>query len=117
MLKIKIGYKKIVETFQKPTINVDLVMQAIQEYAEENGITLDILKIYHYGSSYTGNFGKTHTDTYGDIDIGVIVSSELDENAWYDSQQYEELKSQDYDVSLTNEDKEIWEPREMIWSK
>lgn len=103
---------KIILKEQKEPVKIDLnlIVDTIKEYDP----SINIISIYHYGSSFTGEYGKTFKDTYGDIDIGVVVDRPLDEDAWYDSEQYEFLATENYDVSLTHKDSEIWEPRKLI---
>lgn len=103
---------KIILKEQKEPVKLDLnlIVDTIKEYDP----SINIISIYHYGSSFTGEYGKTFKDTYGDIDVGVVVDRPLDEDAWYDSEQYEFLATENYDVSLTHKDSEIWEPRKLI---
>jgi hypothetical protein len=104
---------KLKEQKEPVRIDLNLIIDTIKEYDP----SINIIRIYHYGSSYTGEYGKTYKDTYGDIDIGVVLSKSLDEDAWYDSEQYEFLSTENYDVSLTHKDSEIWEPRKLIAGK
>jgi predicted nucleotidyltransferase len=108
MIKIK-----LVEQKEPVKLDLNLIVDTIKEYDP----SINIVSIYHYGSSFTGEYGKTHKDTYGDIDIGVVVDKPLDEDDWYKGEQYEFLSTENYDVSLTHDDSEIWEPRKLIYGK
>lgn len=101
---------KLKEEKEPVKLDLNLIVDTIKEYDP----SINIVSIYHYGSSFTGEYGKTHKDTYGDIDIGVVVDKPLDEDDWYNSEQYEFLSTENYDVSLTHDDSEIWEPRKLI---
>lgn len=93
-----------------PKINTDYILNIVKTFIN----TKYIKGIYHYGSSYTGVYGKSHKDTYGDIDIAIVSKVPVDEDSWFNSDEYEQLKNQEYDTIIVTDEKEIPGPFKQI---